>query len=321
LWKSGKTTLIAILLDRLREGGAFGGRTLHPGRAVILSEESKEQWRLRAEKLTFGDYVTWLCRPFRGKPTLEQWLDMIERLAALRRADGLDLLVIDSLATFLPGRDENSAGAMLHAITPLQRLTAEGVSILLPHHPRKHASPAGLAARGSGALPSFVDILIEMERFDPTDGLDRRRRLRAFSRFRETPVHSVIELNEEGTDYLHIGDYVQSEYADGWERLRYMLENAPCKLRCEEIYEDWPADDYPRPSGTTLRRWLDKAAADGRVAREGAGRSKSPFLYWLPGKEAEWIDDPLWFLKNEPLDLKKELDEATRQDRRRLARG
>ena len=100
-----------------------------------------------------------------------------------------------------------------------------------------------------------------------------------------------------------------------------MLENAPCKLRCDEIYEDWPADDYPRPSGTSLRRWLEKAAADGRVAREGTGRRASPHLYWLPGKEAEWIDDPLWFLKDEPLDLKKELDEATRQDRRRLARG
>jgi hypothetical protein len=36
------------------------------------------------------------------------------------------------------------------------------MSVLLVHHPRKGKTLAGQAARGSGALPSFVDILIEM---------------------------------------------------------------------------------------------------------------------------------------------------------------
>src|SRR5216683_5358056 len=58
LWKAGKTTLIAILLDRLRDGGVLGGRTLLPGRAVVLSEESRDVWRLRADKLAFGDHIT-----------------------------------------------------------------------------------------------------------------------------------------------------------------------------------------------------------------------------------------------------------------------
>ena len=32
---------------------------------------------------------------------------------------------------------------------------------------------------------------------------------------------------------------------------------------------------------------LDAAVASGLVARDGRGRSRSPYLYWLPGREAE----------------------------------
>jgi hypothetical protein len=322
LWKAGKTTLIAILLDRLRDGGVLGGRSLLPGRAVVLSEESRDLWRLRADKLAFGDHITWLCRPFRGKPRTKQWLLLIDRLASRAATTGLDLVVIDPLASFLPGPDENSAAAMLKTLAPLQRLTAAGVSILLAHHPSKRSRPHGLASRGSGALPAFVDILIEMDRFDPKNDEDRRRRLHAYSRFERTPIHAILELNAAGNDYLHLGDFHQAECADGWERVRRVLEHAPCKLRRDEMLEDWPTEDLPAPAEITLRRWLDKAVADGKVAREGAGLRNHPHLYWLPGKEVEWPDDPLWWLKEmpDPFDFEKVDKETMRQERRKRGR-
>ena len=40
-WKSGKTTLISILLSRMREGGELLGHRLAKGKAVVVSEESR----------------------------------------------------------------------------------------------------------------------------------------------------------------------------------------------------------------------------------------------------------------------------------------
>ena len=43
------------------------------------------------------------CQPFQRKPTADDWHRLIDWLAPLRQAEGLDLVVIDTLATFLPG--------------------------------------------------------------------------------------------------------------------------------------------------------------------------------------------------------------------------
>jgi hypothetical protein len=40
LWKSGKTTLLALLLSRLKDGGELFGLSVHPARTLVLSEES-----------------------------------------------------------------------------------------------------------------------------------------------------------------------------------------------------------------------------------------------------------------------------------------
>ena len=41
--------------------------------------------------------------------------------------------MVDTLGTFLPGRDESHAGLMLEALAPLQTLTAAGLAVLLLH--------------------------------------------------------------------------------------------------------------------------------------------------------------------------------------------
>jgi hypothetical protein len=318
LWKAGKTTLIALLLDRLRTGGTLAGQTLTPGRAVVVSEESPRLWRLRTQRLGFGNHLTWLCRPFRGKPSHEEWLFLLNRLIALKEVEGLDLVVIDPLAAFLPGREENSAPLMLEALAPLQRLTALDISILLAHHPRRHPSPSGQASRGSGALPGFVDVIIEMDRFSASDDLDRRRRLRACSRYDRTPAHALIELNEAGTDYLFHGDFARADFAEVWQRLARVFDHASCKLTRAEIIEDWPDDD-PRPADVSLRRWLDTAVTQGRLLREGAGHKSSPYLYWIPGKEIAWEEDPLGLLSPGP-DIAQMIKDAERIGARRLHR-
>ena len=174
LWKSGKTTLVSVLLSRLREGGTFAGQALRPGRALVVSEESAQLWLARRKQLGFCD-VRFLCRPFRGRPTWSEWRALIDHLAALHARQSRDLVVIDSLARFFPGRTENDSSAMTDTLAPLATLAEAGLSVLVLHHPRRKESALGQAARGSGALHGFVDVMLEMHSLGTAGAADRRR--------------------------------------------------------------------------------------------------------------------------------------------------
>src|ERR1700756_3653645 len=52
--KTGKTTLLSLLLDRRREGGQLLGRRVRPGRTILCSEENGSLWALRQPPLNFG---------------------------------------------------------------------------------------------------------------------------------------------------------------------------------------------------------------------------------------------------------------------------
>jgi hypothetical protein len=239
-WKSGKTTLLSVLLARLGSGGQLAGLPVQAAKAAVVTEEAPARWLQRAEKLGIGNHVCWFCRPFRGMPTGPQWLALLDRLLLLRQRDGIELVAIDPLALFLPGRDESHAGLMLEALAPLQRLTAEGLGVLLAHHPSKGDNADGQAARGSGALPGYVDIAVEMFHVGRASGGDRRRRLVAYSRYEETPRQLVIELNAEGTDYLGHDARAADDFLQNWDRLRAALADAPRKLTRREVARRWP---------------------------------------------------------------------------------
>lgn len=287
-WKCGKTTLLSVLLAQMGTGSELAGRAVRAGQAIVVSEEPKALWAARARQLGMGPHARFLCRPFRGtRPGPTQWQALIDQLVAVRRADGLDLVVIDPLAAFLPGRTENDAGTVLEMLLPLQGLTDEGVAVLLLHHPRKGAAVVGQMARGSGALTGSADILIEMNGLSGPADDDRRRKLAGFSRHPATPRRLVIELNAAGTDYAALGDYTSVEFDDGWQVLFWVLEDAPRKLTRAGLLDRWPAD-YKKPDPATLWRWLDRAVKDGRVLVDGTGRTNKPFRYWLKANEAKW---------------------------------
>jgi hypothetical protein len=286
-WKMGKTTLLTVLLAKMKAGGELAGRRVERARAAVVSEEPPGDWVERGRRLGLAADLQLHCQPFRHKPTAAEWRTLIDQLGQHHADRGLDLVVIDPLASFLPGRDENSAALMLEALLPLQALTAAGVAVLILHHPGKRPAPEGQAARGSGALSAHADVLLEL-RPDPHGGVaDRRRRLLALSRFRETPRHAVIELNAEGTDYRWLGDVAEEAYRGSWEVLRTVLLRASRKLTRAEILAQWPAVEA-KPNEATLWRWLELAVREGKVQRAGMGRSNSPFRFWLAEAEARW---------------------------------
>lgn len=285
-WKAGKTTLLAALLARMQNGGQLAGLHVKPAQAVVLSEEGPALWQMRHRQFRFGENIGLVSRPFRGKPTHEQWTEMIEQLAERHAKTGLDVLVIDPLIVFLPGRDENNAILMAEAILPLQQLTSLGVSVIILHHTRKEQSADGKMARGSGALAGFVDILMEMHWYASPESADRRRRIQAWSRFPETPRQLIVEWTDDG-DYVAHGDQEEETYRSHWDLLLGVLIAADRKLTREQILKQWP-EGYEPPEPTTLWRWLSRAAAEGHVERDGAGHRHDPFRYWLKGKEAEF---------------------------------
>jgi hypothetical protein len=307
-WKTGKTTLISILLSRLQAGGQLAGQDLLPGRALVISEESARLWRLRNDKLHFADNVCWLCRPFLGRPDFDDWLALLDRAAEVHARHGLNLVVFDPLAKLLPGGTENHAAAMLDALAALDRLTALDLSILLSHHPRKGTCLPGQATRGSGALPAHVDILIEKYHVGSPSETDRRRRLLAFGRFEDTPAHRVIELSADGTDYLVHAVVEDEEWAQTWPVLLLILEDATRPLTGRAILERWP-EDHPPPSRPTLARLLKEGAKRGHLLRDGKGRCNDAFRYWLPGHETRWENDPIYRLEQ----MQRADQEALRQ--------
>jgi hypothetical protein len=161
-----------------------------------------------------------------------------------------------------------------------RRLTRLGMSVWLLHHPRKGKVRSGQAARGSGLLGGYADILLEMGWYRQPSDPDRRRVIEGYSRHDETPRRLVIELAPDGTDYLAHGDLCEDDFTRNRAILQSILaafEGSPTR---REIRQRWP-DDRKKPDEATLWRWLERLMCEGLVVRQGGGRRGDPFRFRL----------------------------------------
>ena len=71
LWKAGKTTLLAGLLQHLGTGKSFLGHQCTPAQALIVSEESRQHWIERLRTMPVGPHARLMARPFVGRPSAE----------------------------------------------------------------------------------------------------------------------------------------------------------------------------------------------------------------------------------------------------------
>ncbi len=282
-WRCGKRTLASLLLARMGSGGELAGRRVARGRAVVVSGAGEAVWGSRAWALGLGDHVGWLCRPFPNRPRPEEWQRLLDRLVRVRTEHDVDLIVIDRLGDFVAG-NEHDVTAQAQTLQSLRQLTRAGLGVLVLHTRWPPVRRAGPAVRGHGLPPGHADILIEMQTLPAAPIRDRRRRLRAFARFAETPRQMLIELNEAGTDYSVL-DPGTVAAADPRDVLFRVLASASGKVTVDELHCLWP--EGPRPTVRTLPRWLDRAIGDGTVCWEGEGHRGAPFRYWLFGKRPE----------------------------------
>ncbi len=287
LWKAGKTTLVASLLralclgrpqflgQRLGDGDGDGDGDA-PGLGVlVITEEGPGLWAQRLGELPAHSPLHFLSRPFLARPTPERWQQyamLVAEWAAQRR---IGLVVIDPIANLIPG-EENASRAMLDFLMPLQAFTRQGLAVLLLHHPRKSDGGEGRAARGSGALPGFVDIVLEMRRPEG-DTHSRVRTLTALSRFRETPAQLCIELTAAGDDYRLLDSRPDAALPPLGRTIQVILAAADQPLSVPQIVARWPAGQAP-PTLRSVRSILS-TGLNVQWTRTGEGTRSSPYRY------------------------------------------
>jgi hypothetical protein len=289
VWKAGKTTLLAGLLQRLGDGQPFLGRACAPARALILSEESPQLWAERSRVLPVGPNCRLVARPFLTRPTPETWRGLVDFALDLRAADEIDLVVVDPLAAFLPGYAESLTGPLLEMLHPLQRLASAGAAVLILHHPSKRSAEAGSAARGSGALLGCVDVILELHRFGKLQSDERRRRLVGLSRHADTPRLLAYEWDPATGAFATVTDLTERRYRENWNQVQAILAKRTSAATHRELLDDWPSD-RDRPSETVLYEWLNRAYEEKRCRRQGKGVRSDPYRYRLENEDDQYLD-------------------------------
>lgn len=274
--KAGKTTLLSHLIQRMGCGGNLAG-AIHQGKVLIITEESSCLWSDRRDDLGIGDHAYCISRPFILRPSESEWAGFLEHLAGYVADDVYRVVVFDSIAALSPCRDENDSIKMLDALQPLHILTKVKAAILLIHHLRKSDGTEGTAARGSGALTGFVDIICELRRLNPGQTEDNQRVLTAYSRF-SSPGDVVLELTPGG--YISHGSRQEASQKNRRDIIREILSKKPTGLRVEDVKTCWPEDQTLVPGIRTLRGDLQKGVTSGQWAGTGSGRKGDPYCYY-----------------------------------------
>lgn len=280
IWKSGKTTLLAHLLQHMREGGLFLGKAVKPARTLILSEESPLFWHQRLRDLPMDSRTRLVTNAFEGKPPLEDHAYWRRNAVAAFAPEGADLVVVDTIAGVLPMRSESEAGCVGAAADWLRFASSAGAAVLAMHHPKKGAVKPGRAARGSGLFASSADIVLEMAYLDPNASDDRRRRLTGLSRFPDTPPRVLFEWQPERHDYSLLDNNDDPAFDDIWCLVAEILRDASEPLSVADILARW-REGITCPHRVTLSRRLSRSAAAGLLVASGHGTRSDPVRYRL----------------------------------------
>ncbi|MBX9582117.1 MAG: helicase RepA family protein [Gemmataceae bacterium] len=289
-WKAGKTTLLAGLLRAMADGAPFLGRPTAAGHALVVTEEDPDHWAYRSQAIPVGPHARVVSRPFLTRPTVRQWYELAGRVKALRAAGPVDLLVVDPLATFLPGKSDSDPSALNDFLTPLRILARGGTAVLVLHHPRKARSEEGSAARGSGALLGAVDVVLELSEYGPLATDQNRRKLTGRGRLPGVPRVLAYEWEPGTPEFRAVPDPTGARFRDNWEAVRGLLAGRRVPATHGELLADWPGD-RPRPAGWQLYDWLARAAANGLAVRTGGGTRNDPYRFAVPGKGVTRLPD------------------------------
>lgn len=274
--KLGKTTLTLQMVAAVVSGTPFLDLATAPAKVLFLTEERPATFRAALKRANIGAGVEVV---YRYETFGMTWPEVMAQVVTHCLIHGVSVLVIDTLSSWAGFTDdnENSAGAGMEAIRPLEQAAAGGLAIWYNRHDRKGGGEIGESGRGTSALAGAADILLQLKRAD-TEGHPNRRILAGIGRFDGVPDQVVIELTDDG--YRSLGNAIAVEQAKVEAWLTDHLPGPETPATVEELRDGLGKI----ASKSTLDRVLDRMVDSGRVgkAARGFGKSKRAAGYWTP---------------------------------------
>jgi len=138
-------------------------------------------------------------------------------------------------------------------------------------------------------LPGFVDTIIELRRFNAQEADDRRRKLRSYGRFEETPAEVVIELTDEG--YKLVGSTGDANRKDRQQVIAEILTDREWRT-ADQVLEQRKEGRIPKPGKRTIQADLNQGHDSGSWNRDGKGAKGDPYRYRLDSRTAHLLGSP-----------------------------
>ncbi len=252
---------------------------------LYITEEDEKKWSERRDNLLIGDHVGMWCRPFRIRPTMQEWRQFIGLVVGQVDKFKFDLVIFDTLSKMWPVREENDAGQVEEGLMPLWSISTAGAAILLVHHTRKSGGEQFVGARGSGGLSAFTDVLMEFKR-ETDEQSNCKRIISAVGRSDDIPIKMLCEL--KNGRYTGLGDPGDSEVKAkaGFEwasELREILNLANVNWSTFAELHDRLKEvrDGKGTRKADLLAELNRLFEGGELERQGAGKGSSPYQYRL----------------------------------------
>jgi RecA-family ATPase len=278
LWKAGKTTLLAELFRCMQEETALAGQKTHKCQVLYLSEERETQWVLRREEKNLTLPIHILCNPLKRKLKYDEWVVWVEKAANFCVEKDLSLAVIDTMTTFSSVTDENDSSQVNAALLPLNYFREKNIAVLLVHHFRKSGGNEGTASRGSGALMSYVDVIMEFSRQEPEDSNNNQRKLISLSRFDETPTEIILDYvdNQYSSQVITSSKEAkkQNKSKKVFGLINKLISNGTIGslFTIVDIHENWDDSILQRPAERTIRNYLEDLISMKKILFSGEKR-------------------------------------------------
>lgn len=260
--KIGKTTLAYHVATHVATGQPILNQVVWKSKVLVLAlEEHKRDvvQHFRDSGKELADRVKVVAAP------LPFTKDLLDEVVAFIQAEGIGLVLVDTLHAWWGLSDENSAAEVLKAggllLKAVRRTSAAWLCLV---HTRKSGGEHGQEIRGSTALVGLVDVALSMKR---TEGGAVQRCLEAVSRYAETPSKLIIGLGEGGYEALGSPADVCAEGKA--EKIRAALTNVGQTV-----------EELAKATGLSQRDVKRSLTRLGEpVVKEGAGVKHDPYRY------------------------------------------
>lgn len=281
--KCGKSTLLNQMYKPLTDvdGGEFLGiNVIGNKKIMVISEDNKriakrrhDQWNFNLENFHEANNP-WDA----GSIGVNKWRGIWEDLLKgdLTKHKPYDLVVIDTMSTFAPLRNENDADSVRAVLLPLKKLCASGVAVVIVHHSTKRA---GVGARGSGVWTSIPDIIAELKyvtkKMDGNsvkqeDSPQRKLSVKGKEAEHTGPMQLMFDTTTH-TYHKYLTDTEKDKLAKASEVLTYIDEHPNCTRP--------DAAKALGMSESSLVSYCDELYKLNKVEIEGTGRRGNPYIY------------------------------------------